>query len=104
MAIGQYKDVENGCEIVNSLEVLEKPFIQQEGKFVGSYHEDEDDNDNEKGSLWMVLLCTFVAVCGSFEFGSCEPKIIQNKKKKVCLAQVVVLAGGIFSTHTICYQ
>ncbi|KAK2646679.1 hypothetical protein Ddye_021874 [Dipteronia dyeriana] len=70
MAIGQYKDVENGGEIVNGLEDLEKPFIQQEGEIVGSYHE-EDDNDNEKGSLWMVLLCTFVAVCGSFEFGSC---------------------------------
>ncbi|KAI9194399.1 hypothetical protein LWI28_005603 [Acer negundo] len=69
MAIGQYKDIENEGEIVNGLEDLEKPFIQQEGKIVGSYH--EDDNDNENGSIWMVLLCTFVAVCGSFEFGSC---------------------------------
>ncbi|KAL5995068.1 hypothetical protein ACLOJK_025126 [Asimina triloba] len=24
-----------------------------------------------KGSIWVVLLSTFVAVCGAFEFGSC---------------------------------
>lgn len=63
MAIGHCKDVENG-ETVNGLEDLEKPFIQP-GKIV-SY-----EDDDESGSIWMVLLSTFVAVCGSFEFGSC---------------------------------
>lgn len=27
--------------------------------------------NSSKGSAWMVYLSTFVAVCGSFEFGSC---------------------------------
>ncbi|XP_031252058.1 sugar transporter ERD6-like 16 isoform X2 [Pistacia vera] len=66
MAIGHCRDVENG-EIVNGFEDLEKPFIQP-GKIVS--YEDDDKND-ESGSIWMVLLSTFVAVCGSFEFGSC---------------------------------
>lgn len=66
MAIGQCKDVENG-DIVNGLEDLEKPFIQP-GIVVR--YEDDDESD-ESGSIWMVLLSTFVAVCGSFEFGSC---------------------------------
>lgn len=66
MAIGQCKDVENG-EIVIT---LKKPFIQQEGKVV-SYQDEDDDQENTGGSIWMVLLSTFVAVCGSFEFGSC---------------------------------
>lgn len=56
MAIDQHKDVENG------LNELENPFIQQ-AKHV--------DSDEDNGSIWMVLLSTCVAVCGSFEFGSC---------------------------------
>lgn len=70
MAIGQFKDVENG-EIVNGLEGLEKPFIQEEGKVVSYEDDDDESNETSGGSLWMVLLSTFVAVCGSFEFGSC---------------------------------
>ncbi|TMW94357.1 hypothetical protein EJD97_010395 [Solanum chilense] len=41
---------------------LEKPFVEN-AKIV--------DCENEDGSIWMVLLSTCVAVCGSFEFGSC---------------------------------
>lgn len=26
---------------------------------------------SNSGGLWMVFFCTFIAVCGSFEFGSC---------------------------------
>ncbi|KAJ4968749.1 hypothetical protein NE237_015450 [Protea cynaroides] len=29
------------------------------------------ERKNSKGSLWMVYFSTFVAVCGSFEFGTC---------------------------------
>ncbi|KAG5628043.1 hypothetical protein H5410_013261 [Solanum commersonii] len=53
MAIDECKDIENG---------LEKPFLEN-AKIV--------DCENEDGSIWMVLLSTCVAVCGSFEFGSC---------------------------------
>ncbi|OMO77812.1 Sugar/inositol transporter [Corchorus capsularis] len=33
--------------------------------------EEDGQTDSSKASLWMVYLSTFVAVCGSFEFGSC---------------------------------
>jgi len=35
-----------------------------------------------------------------------KPKITPNKKKKsfICLAKVIILAGGIFSTHSSSYQ
>ncbi|KAH6755508.1 Major facilitator superfamily protein [Perilla frutescens var. hirtella] len=56
MTIDQHKDVEDG------LAELEKPFIQQEKHL---------DSDQENGSILMVVLSTCVAVCGSFEFGSC---------------------------------
>ncbi|KAK6130427.1 hypothetical protein DH2020_035837 [Rehmannia glutinosa] len=55
----QYKDIENGPS------ELEKPFIQQ------AKHVDSDEEIDENGSILMVLLSTCVAVCGSFEFGSC---------------------------------
>lgn len=77
MAIGQYKDVEQG-EINNGLEDLERPLIQEK-KIILSYRNKNNDNEYETnyiqeettGSIGMVLLSTFVAVCGSFEFGSC---------------------------------
>lgn len=71
MAIGQYKDVEKIGEIDISHN-LEEPFIRH-GTVVGSESagEGSDVGADDKGSVWMVLLCTFVAVCGSFEFGSC---------------------------------
>ncbi|KAL1548540.1 sugar transporter ERD6-like 16 [Salvia divinorum] len=53
MAIDQHKDVEDG---------LEKPFIHK-AKCL--------DSDQQNGSISMVLLSTCVAVCGSFQFGSC---------------------------------
>lgn len=56
MAIDECKDIENG---------LEKPFLEN-AKIVDSEYE-----QNQDGSIRMVLLSTFVAVCGSFEFGSC---------------------------------
>ncbi|KAK7860262.1 sugar transporter erd6-like 16 [Quercus suber] len=65
MAIGQVKNAENSDEI-NGLEDLEQPFIQQDN--IVSH---KDDKYVEGGSIGMVLLSTCVAVCGSFEFGSC---------------------------------
>ncbi|XP_065632107.1 sugar transporter ERD6-like 16 [Quercus suber] len=65
MAIGQVKDAESSDEI-NGLEDLEQPFIQQDN--IVSH---KDDKNVEGGSIGMVLLSTCVAVCGSFEFGSC---------------------------------
>ncbi|KAK4405634.1 Sugar transporter ERD6-like 16 [Sesamum angolense] len=64
MAIYEHRDVEKGldghhCE-------LEKPFIQHP-KSVDS----DEETTNDNGSIGMVLLSTCVAVCGSFEFGSC---------------------------------
>ncbi|XP_030973547.1 sugar transporter ERD6-like 16 isoform X2 [Quercus lobata] len=65
MAIGQVKDAESSDEI-NGLEDLEQPFIQQD-----NIVSPKDDKNVEGGSIGMVLLSTCVAVCGSFEFGSC---------------------------------
>lgn len=73
MAIGQFKDVENG-EIINTLEDLEQPFItsRKQEKVAGREKGDDPDYSlRHGGSIGMVLLSTFVAVCGSFEFGSC---------------------------------
>ncbi|KAA8527512.1 hypothetical protein F0562_034773 [Nyssa sinensis] len=67
MAIDQYKDIENGDS--NGLEDLEKPFIEH--KKVDEHEDVEANNSDEGGSIGIVLLSTFVAVCGSFEFGSC---------------------------------
>ncbi|KAL2464008.1 Sugar transporter ERD6-like 16 [Forsythia ovata] len=67
MAIDQYKDIENGIE--KGLDDLQKPLIQQ-AKCVDSEGDDVITSENN-GSIWMVLISTLVAVCGSFEFGSC---------------------------------
>ena len=72
MAIGQHKDVEQGE--INSLEDLKTPLIHDEDhhKVVVTIKNDDTNNsDQENGTMKMVLLSTFVAVCGSFEFGSC---------------------------------
>lgn len=63
MAIDQYKDVENGKH--KGLEELEIPFFKQEQKY------SEANKAAQNGSIGMVILSTFVAVSGSFEFGSC---------------------------------
>ncbi|KAK2995548.1 hypothetical protein RJ640_014945, partial [Escallonia rubra] len=59
-----FKDVEGGEN--KGLEDLEVPFLQ-DAKVVDS----DDGASKGSESIGMVLLCTFVAVCGSFEFGSC---------------------------------
>ena len=56
MGIEKCIDAEN-----TEIEDLEEPFLGKQGNL---------DND-QSGSIWMVLLSSFVAVCGSFEFGSC---------------------------------
>ncbi|XP_054787459.1 sugar transporter ERD6-like 16 [Prosopis cineraria] len=67
MTIEQCKDVESG-EAINGLRDLEVPLVQS----VKDYIESDSDHDNvENGSIGMVLFCTFVAVCGSFAFGTC---------------------------------
>ncbi|KAL0414660.1 UNVERIFIED_CONTAM: Sugar transporter ERD6-like 16 [Sesamum radiatum] len=64
MAIHEHRDVENGLD--DHRHELQKPFIQHP-KSVDS----DEETTNENGSIGMVLLSTCVAVCGSFEFGSC---------------------------------
>ncbi|CAJ2658550.1 sugar transporter ERD6-like 16 isoform X2 [Trifolium pratense] len=64
-------DVESGEN--NGVQYLHEPFIQQRGD---EYFSDEcKEVDSYKsvgnGSIGMVLLSTFVAVCGSFSFGTC---------------------------------
>lgn len=60
MAIEQHNDVESGE--ANGVQHLQEPFIAKEV---------ESDKGVENGSIGMVLLSTFVAVCGSFSFGTC---------------------------------
>nr|XP_018686370.1 PREDICTED: sugar transporter ERD6-like 16 isoform X1 [Musa acuminata subsp. malaccensis] len=59
------EDVENGIHVTHESEVR-KPLIQQR-----ELAKAEESSSDGQGSLWMVLLSTGVAVCGSFEFGSC---------------------------------
>lgn len=62
MAIREIKDEERG-EIVHKVEEgLGQPFL--------THQDDEKESENNESYL-MVLFSTFVAVCGSFEFGSC---------------------------------
>ncbi|KAL3508018.1 hypothetical protein ACH5RR_033400 [Cinchona calisaya] len=71
MAIDKFNDIENGIGH-DVLEELEKPFIQH-AKIVDSARDSSSSEAaaEENGSIAMVLLTTLVAVCGSFEFGSC---------------------------------
>lgn len=59
------KDVENG-DIIEHHQ-LTQSLIKKE-KISAA---DESSNNGNQGSLWVVFLSTFVAVCGSFEFGTC---------------------------------
>ncbi|XP_074316535.1 sugar transporter ERD6-like 16 [Silene latifolia] len=70
MAIEQCNDVGNGEN--KGLEDLEAPLmVKQQGKNV-VYENDESGSEiSDDGSIAMVLLCTCVAVCGSFIFGTC---------------------------------
>lgn len=64
MSILEIKDVERG-EIVNKVEDLGKPLLKK-------LTDQDDEKESEiNESYLMVLFSTFVAVCGSFEFGSC---------------------------------
>ncbi|GMH29286.1 hypothetical protein Nepgr_031129 [Nepenthes gracilis] len=74
MAIDQGKDFENAQS--NGLEDLEAPLLVQQGQTTDYEIESKaiaaaDNDDDDGGSIGMVLLSTAVAVCGSFEFGSC---------------------------------
>lgn len=69
MTIKLQGDVEQG-EIIG-LEDLEKPLILEKKIVVINDNNETDQDQESTGSIGMVLLCTFVAVCGSFEFGSC---------------------------------
>lgn len=62
MAITEHRDIEKGDN--KGLEDLVEPLVENKSKNVDI---SEDQND----SIAMVLLSTAVAVCGSFEFGSC---------------------------------
>lgn len=74
MAIEQYNDIANGDQehtiVTNGLVDIESPLLIQHKK-VGESEEDDSGKGGEEGSIGMVLLSTAVAVCGSFEFGSC---------------------------------
>ncbi|CAJ2634441.1 unnamed protein product [Trifolium pratense] len=70
MTIEQHKDVESGHE--NGHRDLKEPFILQNDKDAAVEFQDIESNKRaENGSIGMVLLSTFVAVCGSFSFGTC---------------------------------
>ncbi|XP_038723139.1 sugar transporter ERD6-like 16 [Tripterygium wilfordii] len=107
MAGGQHKDIENGE--INGLEDLEKPLVVQ--KKVVAYEDEDDEADNgDGGSMAMVLLSTFVAVCGSFEFGSCvgysaPTQSAIREDLKLSLAEYsmfgsVLTIGGMFGAIT----
>ncbi|XP_061367950.1 sugar transporter ERD6-like 16 [Gastrolobium bilobum] len=69
MAIEQHKEVESGG--ANGLQDLQEPFIQQRKDAPAASKDVESNKRVENGSIGMVLLSTFVAVCGSFSFGTC---------------------------------
>lgn len=58
------EDVENGMHNTRESEVRES-LIKQELSCC------KETSTNGSESIWMVLLCTGVAICGSFEFGTC---------------------------------
>lgn len=76
MAVPEIKDVERG-EIVSRVEGLGNPLLKK----VADQDDVEESEINE--SYFMVLFSTFVAVCGSFEFGSC----VSFSQKEITLYQ-----------------
>lgn len=51
---------------------IREPLIMQQHKSVEKGEAADDEAQiNPKEQLWMVYLSTFVAVCGSYEFGTC---------------------------------
>lgn len=66
MAITQ--DVENGEKMRRGDELITQSLIRRE--------DEAEESSNIGGSLWVVLLSTLVAVCGSFEFGICVSNVL----------------------------
>ncbi|KAK4782131.1 hypothetical protein SAY86_016233 [Trapa natans] len=64
-----YDDCKNGE--VGGEGDLQKPLLCGEGEEVKIGSCKDDGSDDHDGSIAMVLLSTSIAVCGSFEFGSC---------------------------------
>ncbi|KAI3990205.1 hypothetical protein MKX01_029183, partial [Papaver californicum] len=52
-------------------ESITEPLIRQRKVSIHEESHQLEGNGNGGGSMFMVFLSTFVAVCGSFEFGSC---------------------------------
>ncbi|KAK2358169.1 Major facilitator superfamily protein [Trifolium repens] len=70
MTIEQHKDVDqSGHE--NGHRDLQEPFIHNKKDAAVEFQDIESNKRAENGSIGMVLLSTFVAVCGSFSFGTC---------------------------------
>ncbi|KHG20787.1 hypothetical protein F383_26710 [Gossypium arboreum] len=60
--------IEDNCNVHGDVTI---PLLE-EGKNIGDEENGyTDEKTSGKPSLWMVYLSTFVAVCGSFAFGSC---------------------------------
>ncbi|PPR84720.1 hypothetical protein GOBAR_AA35987 [Gossypium barbadense] len=62
------EDIERGNDTV--LESAAVSLLQEENDMADK-EDGYTDQTSSKASLWMVYFSTFVAVCGSFEFGSC---------------------------------
>lgn len=62
--------IKKGTEVAQNgkKEEIRRPLILQENTLPD---EDAEDPSHKNGHEWMVYLSTFVAVCGSFAFGSC---------------------------------
>lgn len=62
--------IKQGTEVAQNSkeEEIRRPLILQEKTLPD---EDAEDPIHKNGHEWMVYLSTFVAVCGSFAFGSC---------------------------------
>jgi SP family sugar porter-like MFS transporter len=58
------EDVENRRQ-----EEMREPLIQDQNNLADG--EDGSSQGSNKGHPWMVYFSTFVAVCGSYAFGSC---------------------------------
>ena len=79
MAIEQHKSFENGDS--NGLQALEESLLVSHSSDCEGC---EKAVKRSESSLWMVFICTLVAVCGSFEFGSCVSFVF------VCMNVIVV--------------
>ena len=76
MAITNTRDIENCAS--KGPQDLEEPFIEHTNKVVVISEDEETSETNV--SVGMVLFSTCVAVCGSFEFGSCVSIHISNPR------------------------